>query len=189
MTSLRFNSPSEWRYSNNVNPAFLGFLELCLWLSKEVVPGGSMIEIGSYMGESTMLFSSTGLFNTVYSIDPHSGNEEFNSLYNYDWNYIKQEFNTNTRFSDNIKYLQEYSYNVYHYFKDGSIDFIYIDGDHTYESVQKDLNFYLPKLKKGGIIGGHDYYDIAWPEVCRAVDEYVGKPDIVFSDTSWVKVF
>ena len=61
------------------------------------------------------------------------------------------------------------------FFPDGYFDFVYIDADHTYEMVKKDVNLWLPLVKKGGIIGGHDY---GFPdEVCRyggvqkAVDE------------------
>ena len=71
-------------------------------------------------------------------------------------------------------------------FKDNSYDFIYIDPDHKYESVVKDVELYLPKLKKGGIIGGHDYCLIFWSGVI--VDETIGKPDSVTWDTSWFKV-
>ena len=36
------------------------------------------------------------------------------------------------------------------------LDFVYIDGNHAYEYVKKDIGLYYPKLKKGGVIGGHD---------------------------------
>jgi len=42
-------------------------------------------------------------------------------------------------------------------FKDESIDFIYIDGDHTYEVCLADITEYWNKLKPGGIMAGHDY--------------------------------
>ena len=91
-----------------------------------------------------------------------------------------------TRFFDNIIHHEDYSYNVVNNFKDNDYDFIYIDGSHTYESVKRDLELYLPKLKKGGIIGGHDYSQI-WPGVIEAVNEVVGNPDKNFIDDSWIK--
>ena len=71
-------------------------------------------------------------------------------------------------------------------FDDDSIDFIYIDGRHDYESIKLDLELYLPKLKNGGIIGGHDYNKKNWPEVCRAVNEVIGEPHKIFKDSSWI---
>ena len=57
-------------------------------------------------------------------------------------------------------------------FEDGSIDFLLIDGDHSYEGVKKDITNYLPKMKKGGVIVGDD----AWgPDVQNALrDAMVG---------------
>jgi hypothetical protein len=49
-------------------------------------------------------------------------------------------------------------------FEDESLDFIYIDGNHSYESVKEDMNIWFPKLKKGGLFAGHDYLKIDWSE-------------------------
>ena len=64
------------------------------------------------------------------------------------------------------------------------LDVIYIDGDHRYDFVLKDIELSLRKIKKNGIISGHDYNnnDIG---VINAVNKIFGKPDKVFSDTSW----
>jgi hypothetical protein len=43
-------------------------------------------------------------------------------------------------------------------FKDESLDFVYIDGDHGFEAVINDLDAWVPKVKKNGIIAGHDYW-------------------------------
>lgn len=185
MKSLRFNTPNEW---NNLPYNYLctGMLELLLTLKGSLSSSTpkTMIEIGSYMGESTMMFASVGIFDTIHSIEPHNGNEEFNKLYGYSWEDIKKEYKINTRYFDNIVHHQDYSYNVVDIFKDNSIDFIYIDAEHTYESVKRDLDLYLPKLKKGGIIGGHDYHEV-WPGVCKAIDEQLTSIT-QFEDTSWI---
>ena len=65
-----------------------------------------------------------------------------------DWVDVEREFKLNTRYFDNIIHHRDFSYNVVNKFEDNSIDFIYIDADHTYESVKQDLELYLPKLKK-----------------------------------------
>jgi len=60
-------------------------------------------------------------------------------------------------------------------FEDASIDFVFIDADHEYESVVKDINAWLPKIKKGGMISGDDYFNPCG--VKQAVDEKFGAPD------------
>lgn len=57
----------------------------------------------------------------------------------------------------------------------GSLDFVFIDGDHAYSAVSADIQAWAPKVKAGGILCGHDYanpdYDFGG-EVKRAVDDY-----------------
>ncbi len=55
-------------------------------------------------------------------------------------------------------------------YEDGSLDFVFIDGDHSFESVSKDIAAWLPKVRPGGIIAGHDY-SAPFPGVMRAVAE------------------
>ncbi len=61
-------------------------------------------------------------------------------------------------------------------FADRSLDFVYIDADHAYEAVFRDLRAWFPKLRPGGIFAGHDYLDGIIPEgrfgVKQAVDEF-----------------
>ena len=101
---------------------------------------------------------------------------------------LKKEFENNIRNFDMITHHKKFSYEISNLFKDNAYDFIYIDADHKYESVIKDVELYLPKLKKGGIIGGHDYCPYSWPDVIKAVDESIGEPDSVVWDTSWIKI-
>jgi hypothetical protein len=144
-----------------------------------------MIEIGAYMGESTMMIACTGLFKTTYVIEPHKGEEEFNKEMEYDWDVVKDEYIKNTRYFDNITLISDYSYNVVDRFEDKSIDFIYIDANHSYEDVKRDLELYYPKLKSDGVIGGHDFND-RWPGVKKAVTEVIGIPVQLFEDDSWI---
>ena len=190
MISQRFHS--ILRHENSrTNYQFIGFTHLLSGLSDilcERKGTVKMIEIGSYMGESTMLFASTGLFSTIDVIEPHDGYEKFNEMHNHDWIDVKKEFENNIRNFDMITHHKKFSYEISNLFKNNSYDFIYIDADHKYESVIKDVELYLPKLKKGGIIGGHDYCPYIWPDVVRAVNETIGEPDSVTWDTSWLKV-
>ncbi len=189
MNTQRFNSVLRY-WNSKANYQFMGFTHLLSILvdnSHELDYDLKMIEIGSYMGESTFLFGSCGLFSEIHTIDPHEGEEEFNDMFEYDWDLVKKEFKINIRFFDNIIHHQDYSYNVVDKFEDGEYDFIYIDANHSYEGCKQDLELYLPKLRDGGMIGGHDYEKSQWPGVVKAVNEIVGEPDTICWDTSWIK--
>lgn len=52
--------------------------------------------------------------------------------------------------------------------------------------VEESYINYLPVVKKGGFIGGHDYTG-NWPQVVKAVNDVLVKVDYTFADGSWVK--
>ena len=189
MITQRFKSKfTAW--NSKANGQFMGLTHLLSAISDNLHEREGelkMIEIGSYMGESTMMFASTGLFDEIHVIEPHTGEEEFNEENDYTWDFIKKEFKTNLRFFDNIIHHKNFSQHISNNFDDNDYDFVYIDANHTYENVKIDIELYLPKLKKGGIIAGHDYHEV-WPGVMKAVDETVGQPDNILWDTSWFKV-
>jgi len=47
-------------------------------------------------------------------------------------------------------------------FEDESLDFVYIDANHSYDHIKADMEMWYPKLKKGGIFSGHDYLKFNW---------------------------
>lgn len=59
----------------------------------------------------------------------------------------------------NATLIRDFSVNAAEQFEDDSIDLVYIDGDHNYESVSADIEAWYPKVKPGGIISGHDYIE------------------------------
>ena len=67
-----------------------------------------------------------------------------------------------------------------------NFDFIYLDGSHEYEQVKKDIELYYPKVKKGGIIGGHDFW-ASTRGVCKAVIEFAEENnlDLYGEITDW----
>ena len=68
---------------------------------------------------------------------------------------------------------------------DESLFFVYIDGNHTYDFVKEDIIHWLPKVKKGGYIGGHDIDNPEWPGVRQAVNEMFGEDSIKIYRLGW----
>ncbi len=66
---------------------------------------------------------------------------------------------------------RKYSHEIAPTIADRSLDFVFIDGDHSYKGCSKDIALWMPKIKVGGWIGGHDYDHPKLPGVSKAVDE------------------
>ena len=74
-------------------------------------------------------------------------------------------------------------------FRDESLDFVYLDAGHTYEEVKEDINGWTPKVRKGGIVSGHDYYEFKSGKggIIPAVNEYAKEHQIDLQVTDWDK--
>ena len=75
-------------------------------------------------------------------------------------------------------------------FSDGSLDFVFLDADHSYKGVKRDIEAWLPKVKPGGLLCGHDYANKNDPcgmEVKRAVDE-LGPVELGLDSTWFYRV-
>lgn len=57
----------------------------------------------------------------------------------------------------NFKHVRKFSLDAVKDFKDGSLDFVYIDGNHDFQNTTNDIVEWSKKVRKGGIIAGHDY--------------------------------
>ena len=98
----------------------------------------------------------------------------------------EQWFGCITKFSSNpfVKIVRNFSHEASLEFKDEYFDFIYIDAAHDYDSVVEDLEVWWPKLKKGGIFSGHDYFEDhrIWRGkkvgVYQAVQEFIKKYNV-----------
>jgi len=72
-------------------------------------------------------------------------------------------------------------------FEDRTVDFVYIDSWHHYSIVCMDIATWLPKVRPGGWIAGHDYHRRLNSQVIPAVKALLSTPDKVFVDDSWIK--
>jgi len=155
-----------------------------------------MIEIGSYLGDSTLVFAEH--FRSVISVDPFIEDyDPDDDTCNYaPLSQVYDEFILRTKDNPKIHLIRTTSDEAVEMIRNAAIklgakhlnvfDFVYIDGMHTYDQVKKDIKNYLPFLREGGFIGGHDYADNK-EQVVKAVNEVIGQPDAVFQDTSWIK--
>ncbi len=123
-------------------------------LKKEI-----MIEIGVQQGGFALgVLTRWPSFKKYYGIDPWTKQENYKEFENeHNSNYEATKSNLARFGSDRIELIRNFSNMVVDNFKDESIDFIYVDARHDFGSVLEDLKLYYPKLKFGGIIGGHDY--------------------------------
>ncbi|HEY4428616.1 MAG TPA: class I SAM-dependent methyltransferase [Solirubrobacteraceae bacterium] len=73
-------------------------------------------------------------------------------------------------------------------FPDESLDWVYIDGDHTYEAVKADLAAYARAVKPGGLLAGDDYGLAGWwgDGVTRAVDEFAANARLTIIGTQFL---
>jgi hypothetical protein len=85
---------------------------------------------------------------------------------------------------DYINPIKEWSADAAPLYEDKSVDFVFIDARHTYDMVTLDIQSWLPKVKDGGVLAGHDYFD-KFPEVIQAVDDYFGD-SISVRGNSWI---
>jgi|APGre2960657444_1045066.scaffolds.fasta_scaffold00584_8 predicted O-methyltransferase YrrM len=150
----------------------------------------NMVEVGSYQGESTIIFADNinGL-QELHAIDPWSNGYAPGDACSdkYPMSVVESNFDIRTKNFSVIKKHKTTSKEFVKEIADGSLDFVYIDGDHSYNSCKEDINMWLPKIKQGGIIAGHDYLEACFMGVVNAVNETFGKPDKTYNDTSWLK--
>jgi len=164
----------------------IGEGELLYRLSEEILKEntGSVVEIGAYLGKSTIFLSATGL---VYSIDHHRGNKEHQigqprcrpgtvidgrvdtyPLYKTNLEKIGLWQNVVPVVTDHITALSYLDASVF------PIRLLFIDAEHSYKATQSIIETWIPHIQ--GYIIFHDYCS-DFPEVIRAVDEaQLGEP-------------
>lgn len=115
--------------------------------------------IGGEIGVATG-FNSFSMFKELnikkqYLIDPFL---PYRSVHNEYFYYTYEAAKKNlVEYSDRIVFIKDFSDYAVRKVED-RLDFLYIDGCHSYFQVRNDINNYFPLIKKGGVIGGHDFY-------------------------------
>jgi predicted O-methyltransferase YrrM len=126
----------------------------------------SIIEIGVYAGRSTVciqhILKQHRLNSHHTCVDTFKGDDNAPAPFD-----LYDRFMRNTA-DYPITVIQSDSVTASKLFKRPEFDLIFIDASHDYDSVKADITAWLPKLKKGGIIAGHD---ANWQSVKQAVSE------------------
>ena len=163
-----------------------GLINMINWINT-IRPTSEMriIEIGSYVGESTTIFAEH--FKEVVSVDPYMNDYDLNdaACHHASFDKVYEQFIRNTLSIPNIKSIKETSENAFSILKEQQWDMVYIDGLHTFEGVSYDIEHYKSIIKPGGFVCGHDYN---WGNVRHAIGQLLDdKVDATFKDTSWAK--
>lgn len=134
------------------------------------------VEIGTAEGITTEYLLETIPSLKLTGVDPYpiyidwDGNQPAADV-------NKEQYLERTKkFKDRWNHVYKSSDDAAKDFKDGSLDFVFIDGLHTYDQVKKDCDNYWSKVKKGGIMIGHDYSRI--DGVYKAVNEFADKHNL-----------
>ena len=114
-------------------------------------------EIGVYKGEFSEKFCKAGL--TLYAIDPWRiykdyGNPRGQARLDFQYEHTQRVLSP----YPNAKIIRKTSMEAINDFEDESLDFVYIDGNHEFRYIAEDLYEWAKKVKKGGIVAGHDYF-------------------------------
>jgi len=92
-----------------------------------------------------------------------SGGKKYLNINNY--SYVSNRFKDNKK----LKLIKDSSNVAVEQFRDDSLDFVYIDANHSYKKVLEDISIWAKKVKTNGIISGHDTHRI---DVLQAVIDY-----------------
>lgn len=147
------------------------------------------VEVGSWVGRSACYLgveiASSGKNIKLDCVDTWLGAPEL----------MEEEVVKNgTLYSDFIKNIEPIKHIITpirltstqasHLYEDKSLDFVFIDADHTKEGIEADLKCWYPKVKDGGVLAGHDY---DYPVIKQALNDFLGKDMCrVIEPNTWV---
>lgn len=135
-----------------------------------------IVEIGTFSGDTAkyLLDHCSGIW--LSCVDPYKGYTA------YDTTMMQQQraYVTSEIFNKyvNVRHIDKPSVDAAKDFKPGSVDLVFIDGDHCYSAVLADLEAWYPIVRSGGIVSGHDYVEGPGLGVVQAVDAFCSRHSI-----------
>lgn len=129
------------------------------------------VEIGVYRGvfSAHLLENVSGL--KMYGVDPWVPYKGFHSCKQHKIDTIYEDAMNRMKGLD-CEIIRKKSIDAVNDFEDGSVDFVYIDGNHDFWHVATDIALWVPKVRDGGVVSGHDYIDTSRCKVRSVVQAY-----------------
>ena len=152
-------------------------------------PGAHFVEVGSWVGKSSSFLAveivNSGKAIRLDCVDTWLGSDsDLDMKRRAAGRDLPTEFRTNVgRSGLNVRPVRLPSTVAAGLYEDESLDFVFIDADHEYNAVRADLSAWLPKLKWGGILAGHDYH--SHRRVHYAVRDFLPLPEIHEAKNCW----
>lgn len=160
------------------------------WVAEKVPYDGVLVEVGVFMGKSVCFLGETlnelNKHCSVFAVDTFQGSpnepEHAEIISQLDDNLLRVFLRHMVKADliGRVVPIVGEPKEVAERFKEIPIDFVFIDASHDYDNVRRDIESWLPKVKSGGIIGGHD---IDWPDVKKAVAEVI--PGFIQKGSVW----
>ena len=120
----------------------------------------TFLEVGSWEGKNMkrIVNNSPGLIKT-WCIDPYKAikTKDPSHIYQESQTHFDKTFEEAKRRNPTTIFIKDTSVRSAKLFKDESIDIVFIDAEHTYTALKQDLYAWLPKVKRGGTLSGHDF--------------------------------
>ncbi len=127
--------------------------------------GGIFVEVGTWEGGFSLELLKQTNCKKLYCVDPYkhfTNNEYPDGMNNLTQAQFDMKYETTKKllkqFGDRVEFLRMTSEEASVLFTNSSIDFVYIDGNHDYKYVCKDIEVWYPKIKDGGALCGDDVY-------------------------------
>lgn len=167
----------EWEKKKWISAPGLCALVDHLFGQKETLVG---LEIGVASGWTMNHFLQALPNLKLTGIDPYigymDGSREITQEM-LDAQYLAAQDNISD-FTPRGKILRGYSQDFVNSFEDESLDYIFIDGDHSYEGALRDCELFFSKIKNGGIFAGHDWSFAGVQKAVNEFNERNGSPNI-----------
>jgi predicted O-methyltransferase YrrM len=145
----------------------------------------TIAEIGSWKGRSTIALAKglldAGVAGTVYAIDPHIVRPEIPDQAEDRLPALQANLRR-TGVADAVEIVHTFSHDARPRFADGSIDVLFIDGDHSYAGVTQDIDDWVSALAPRAVVGFNDYQI---PDVAQALRERIVRPGSAFRNPRW----